>query len=134
MKWTAEQIIKIQRIAFETDVQSLNAKCNVRSTDPVETETEIGDFVVDERNPFDELERNIRNGELRKLIKQLNDPRAERILYLRYGLDGGDYKTLDEIGNMYGVTRERVRQLESKALEKLTKLVKQQGLKYEDFE
>lgn len=126
-KWTVEQILKIQRIIYETDVYSLNTKISD------EDDAEFGEFVIDDRDAFEEFNDKYRNEQLRKLIRELDDPRSEQILCLRFGLYDGVYKTLDDIGKRYNVTRERVRQLESKALKKLIKLIKQKGLKYEDF-
>lgn len=70
--------------------------------------------------------------QLKKAIQDLN-PKERNIISLRYGLEDGIMHTLEEIGKMYGITRERVRQIEIKALEKLknhelVKKVKEQGL------
>ena len=65
---------------------------------------------------------------LRRFEHQLN-PKEKDVLILRYGLDdNGRKKTLDEIGNRYGVSRERIRQIETRAISKLKKLCRNQNL------
>lgn len=84
------------------------------------------DLVPDERaeNPFRELDDKNTVGLLRELIQRL-DPREARILRYRFGLDGGSEKTLEEVGRYFGVTRERIRQLQNAALMKLRKWIEQ---------
>ena len=59
---------------------------------------------------------------LREMVKKL-DPREATILRYRFGLDGGSEKTLEEVGEKFGVTRERVRQIQNIALKKLRKMI-----------
>jgi RNA polymerase primary sigma factor len=84
------------------------------------------DLVPDERaeNPFRELDDKNTTGLLRELIQRL-DQREARILRYRFGLDGGSEKTLEEVGRYFGVTRERIRQLQNAALVKLRKWIEQ---------
>ena len=82
----------------------------------------LGDFVVDESNDTEKIVDNIMLHDL--LMEVLDeafekDPRAKRVLIERFELDGKDRKTLDQLGKELGVTRERVRQIEAKALRKL---------------
>jgi RNA polymerase primary sigma factor len=82
--------------------------------------TELGELVGDEgaRTPFEFLrDRNLRD-ELPELLAIL-DPRERLIIFQRFGLDGARPKTLEEVGNKLGVTRERIRQLQNIALMKL---------------
>jgi len=82
--------------------------------------TEFGDLVGDEdaRTPFEFLrDRNLRD-ELPELLAIL-DPRERLIIFQRFGLDGAQPRTLEEVGNKLGVTRERIRQLQNIALMKL---------------
>ena len=82
--------------------------------------TEFGDLVGDEdaRTPFEFLrDRNLRD-ELPELLAIL-DPRERLIIFQRFGLDGARQRTLEEVGNKLGVTRERIRQLQNIALMKL---------------
>jgi len=80
----------------------------------------IADVVADENatNPFEELREKADVNLIREIIKDL-DPRELSILNQRFGLNGEDSKTLEEVGEQFGVTRERIRQLQNIALQKL---------------
>ena len=82
------------------------------------------EMVEDDRavNPYDELEDKTVTGMLRDMVKHLDD-REATILRYRFGLDGGNEKTLEEVGEKFGVTRERVRQIQNLALRKLRKMI-----------
>ncbi len=82
------------------------------------------EMVEDERavNPYDELEDKTVTGMLQDMVKHL-DEREATILRFRFGLDGGNEKTLEEVGEKFGVTRERVRQIQNIALRKLRKMI-----------
>ena len=96
--------------------------------DPVSLETPIGeeedshlgDFVPDESNmsPEDFTIHEMLKEEIGDVLLTLTE-REEQVLRLRFGLDDGSPKTLEEVGQMFGVTRERIRQIESRALKKL---------------
>ena len=97
------------------------------ATDPVSLETRIGDGesvyadLIEDTNadrPEDETALHFRSSELAAALTRLN-PRMRRVLSLRFGLDGEKPRTLEEVGAGLGVTRERVRQLESRALREL---------------
>ena len=98
------------------------------SQDPVSLETPIGeeddshlgDFIRDERTMGPEEYATIAmlKEELRGVLATLTD-REEKVLRLRFGLDDGQCRTLEEVGQIFGVTRERIRQIEAKALRKL---------------
>src|SRR6266700_3767676 len=82
--------------------------------------TEFGEIVGDEeaQTPFELLrDKNLRN-EVGGLLDVLDD-REKKIIFQRFGLDGGKPKTLEEVGKKFGVTRERIRQLQNIALSKL---------------
>src|SRR5215471_14493658 len=82
--------------------------------------TEFGEIVGDEEamTPFELLrDKNLRN-EVGGLLEVLDD-RERKIIFSRFGLDGGKPKTLEEVGKKFGVTRERIRQLQNIALSKL---------------
>ena len=83
-------------------------------------EVSIGDLIEDQSAPrADEYTAQKDLVEhLEEALKKLT-PREEKVLRLRYGLGGEEVKTLEEIGNMFGVSRERVRQIEQKGLRKL---------------
>jgi RNA polymerase primary sigma factor len=83
-------------------------------------ETTIGEFVVDEKIMAPDQATNLKllKDQLREIIVDLT-PREQKILKMRFGLDDGITHTLEEVGNEFGVTRERIRQIEMKALEKI---------------
>lgn len=109
---SAKRIREIQRIALE----------------PVSFETPIGeeddshliDFIEDKDNesPVEYTTKKLLKEELDSILKDLTD-REERVLRLRYGLDDNRPRTLEEVGKEFGVTRERIRQIEAKAIKKL---------------
>jgi RNA polymerase primary sigma factor len=95
--------------------------------DPVSLETPVGDGEsmyadliedVNSDRPDDTTAIKLRSTELKEALRQLN-PRMRRVLALRFGLDGEQPQTLEEVGTGLGITRERVRQLESRALREL---------------
>ena len=95
--------------------------------DPVSLETPVGDgeslygdLIEDTKSdrPEQETAVNLRQKELARALQSLN-PRMRHVLELRFGLTGSDPKTLEEVGEGLGVTRERVRQLEARALREL---------------
>jgi RNA polymerase primary sigma factor len=95
-----------------------------------EEESEFGHFLTDDSEPLPEeaAEVVLRNEALRKMLGMLS-PRERRVLELRYGLDGEHPRTLDEVGQAFNVTRERVRQIESHTLKKLRALAEAQKLR-----
>ena len=98
------------------------------SQDPVSLETPIeeeddshlGDFIKDERtmSPEEYTEIGMLKEELSEVLLTLTE-REEKVLRLRFGLDDGQCRTLEEVGQIFNVTRERIRQIEAKALRKL---------------
>jgi RNA polymerase primary sigma factor len=82
----------------------------------------FGDFVPgDEPLPDEQVEDSLRNQALKQALAALSE-RERRVIVLRYGLDDSDPKTLEEIGRRLGLTRERVRQIETEALKRLARL------------
>ncbi|MDW7979725.1 MAG: sigma-70 family RNA polymerase sigma factor, partial [Verrucomicrobiales bacterium] len=84
----------------------------------------FSEIVEDEsaKTPYRQLEEKTVTAMLREMIKTL-DPREASILRARFALDGGPVLTLEEIGKKFGVTRERVRQIQNAALRKLRKMI-----------
>lgn len=99
--------------------------------DPISLETPIGekedshlgDFIEDQKtsSPEEEAAATMRREQIYKLLNELTE-REKGVLTLRFGMDDGTPRTLEEVGKYFGVTRERIRQIEGKALKKLRKL------------
>ena len=85
-----------------------------------EEDSHLGDFIEDQkvREPDDEASRRLLREQLRQVLDSLNE-REREVLSMRFGLTDGRIRTLEEVGEAFGVTRERVRQIEVKALRKL---------------
>jgi RNA polymerase primary sigma factor len=94
-----------------------------------EDESEFGQFLKDDAAPApdDEADTALRKEALAKVLLLLS-PRERGVLELRYGLDGKPPRTLDEVGRTYGVTRERIRQIENQSLKRLRGLDESQAL------
>jgi len=106
--------------------------------EPISLETPIGedeesllkDFIEDKQgpHPFKSVFHYLRKEEIKKIFSAIT-PREAEILTMRYGLDGGYPRTLEEVGKIFGITRERVRQIETKAIRKLRHPTKSKTLK-----
>jgi RNA polymerase primary sigma factor len=84
-----------------------------------EEDSRLGDFIEsDGETPEDQVSKSLLREDLESVLDTLS-PRERDVLRLRYGLDDGRMKTLEEIGQIFNVTRERIRQIEAKALRKL---------------
>ena len=85
-----------------------------------EEDSSLGDFVADENAeaPGKAADRAMVAQQINQALKSLT-PREEKVIRLRFGLDDGRPRTLEEVGRDFGVTRERVRQIEAKAIRKL---------------
>ena len=84
-----------------------------------EEDSRLGDFIEsDTENPDQDVAKNLLREDLESVLATLS-PRERDVLRLRYGLDDGRMKTLEDIGQIFEVTRERIRQIEAKALRKL---------------
>jgi RNA polymerase primary sigma factor len=95
-----------------------------------EEDSSLGDFVEDEaaESPFDTAQLSLRREDVEHALNAL--PRREReVIELRYGLLGGEPRTLEEVGRAFGVTRERIRQIENNTLKKLEHLPEAQALR-----
>ncbi len=93
-------------------------------------DSSLGDFVPDEQaeSPFDTTSLSLRREDVELALSALPE-RERRVIQLRYGLDGAQPCTLEEVGDAFGVTRERIRQIENNTLKKLESLPEAQGLK-----
>jgi RNA polymerase primary sigma factor len=95
-----------------------------------EEESELGDFVADERTeePFETATENLQREDIQKALDALPE-RERQVIELRYGLRGHEPLTLEEVGRAFGVTRERIRQIENNTLKKLKHLPEAQRLR-----
>ena len=109
---TPEKVREIQKISLEP----------VSLETPIgeENDSHLGDFIEDEgaMSPDDYAANELLKDELNEVLLELTD-REEKVLRLRFGLDDGRTRTLEEVGKEFNVTRERIRQIEAKALRKL---------------
>jgi RNA polymerase primary sigma factor len=122
LQWTAREVKDILRIA----------QLPVSLEKPIgeEEDSELGDFVEDEaaESPFEMASENLRRENVRKALDAL--PQREReVMEMRYGLKGHQARTLEEVGRAFGVTRERIRQIENNTLKKLECLPEAQRLR-----
>jgi RNA polymerase primary sigma factor len=85
-----------------------------------EGDSDLGDFVEDRTTmpPAEAASRELLKAQLTKVLTELSD-RERRVLLLRFGLEDDRPRTLEEVGKEFNVTRERIRQIEAKALRKL---------------
>jgi len=95
-----------------------------------EDDSKLGDFLEDKESlsPEENAVYQLLKGHVGEFLTSLN-PREQKILRLRFGLEDGKTHTLEEVGQEFGVTRERIRQIEAKALQKLRKHEEAQKLK-----
>ncbi len=95
-----------------------------------EEDSELGDFVEDDsaESPFDSASLQLRRSDIENALSSLPD-RERRVIELRFGLDGAPPCTLEEVGKAFGVTRERIRQIENNTLKRLESLPEAQGLR-----
>ncbi len=112
-----EKVDYVMRI--KQDIASLDASVGREGDDE---DSVLGDFVEDEErdSPEDSAANQILKEQLSEIIATLTD-REQKIIRLRFGIGGGRPHTLEEVGNEFDVTRERIRQIEAKALAKLRK-------------
>jgi RNA polymerase primary sigma factor len=119
---TAREVREIQRLA----------QLPVSLEKPIgeEDDSELGDFVEDDasESPYDLAVENLRRENVRKALDVLPE-REREVLEMRFGLKGHEARTLEEVGRAFGVTRERIRQIENMTLKKLEVLPEAQRLK-----
>ena len=122
LQWTAREVKDILRIA----------QLPISLEKPIgeEEDSELGDFVEDDtaESPFEMASENLRRENVQKALDAL--PQREReVIEMRYGLKGHQARTLEEVGRAFGVTRERIRQIENNTLKKLQCLPEAQRLR-----
>ncbi|MDB6067840.1 MAG: polymerase sigma factor [Pedosphaera sp.] len=122
-----------EELAEELGISAVRVgQMRIAAIRPASLDAPIGDEdsnnfaeVVQDENadtPYEQLEEKTVTNMLQDMVKTL-DPREATILRTRFGLDGGSEKTLEEVGEKFGVTRERVRQIQNIALRKLRKMI-----------
>ena len=120
---TAEQIAQDLKISTNKVNEALSVAPETSSLDtPIgeEDDNPLGSFIVDADapSPVQEAELNILKEQIQDVLADLSD-RERRVISLRFGIDDGYPRTLEEVGTIFNVTRERIRQIEAKALRKL---------------
>ena len=128
MQWTEEQVIKLQQLMYQLNVESLDEL--IRTGDDEDPDSKKLDFLAT-NSVEDTINSKCTKEALQKFINQLR-PRELRVITLRFGLDGTHPKTLQEVANVFGMTRERARQIESKALQHLKHILEKNGIKSSD--
>ncbi len=122
LQWTAREVKDILRIA----------QLPISLEKPIgeEEDSELGDFVEDDaaESPFDTASLTLRREDVQKALDSLPE-RERKVIELRFGLLGHQPFTLEEVGRAFGVTRERIRQIENNTLKRLETLPEAQGLK-----
>ncbi len=122
LQWTAREVKDILRIA----------QLPVSLEKPIgeEEDSELGDFVEDDsaESPFEQASENLRRENVKRALDAL-PPREREVIEMRYGLKGHKARTLEEVGRAFGVTRERIRQIENNTLKKLEGLPEAQRLR-----
>jgi RNA polymerase primary sigma factor len=122
LQWTSREVKDILRIA----------QLPISLEKPIgeEEDSELGDFVEDEASasPFEMAAENLRRENVRRALDALPD-REREVIEMRYGIRGQKARTLEEVGRAFGVTRERIRQIENNTLKKLELLPEAQRLR-----
>ncbi|MEI7674675.1 MAG: RNA polymerase sigma factor RpoD [bacterium] len=123
---TSEEIAKAMEIEVEKVEHIMKIKQDISSLDASikddEEESVLSDFIEDEDtiSPEESATGQLMKEQIKSLLGALTE-REQKILKLRFGLEDGKYHTLEEVGQEFSVTRERIRQIEAKALAKLRK-------------
>ncbi len=122
LRWSASEVQEILRVS----------QMPVSLEKPIgdEDESELGDFVADNAlpEPFEEASEHMQKEGVRRALDALPE-RERQVIELRYGLSGAEPLTLEEVGSAFGVTRERIRQIENNTLKKLQRLPEAQMLR-----
>jgi RNA polymerase primary sigma factor len=121
---TAEEIAEVISGVDPDEVEAIkrSAQTPISLEKPIgdQNEAEFGQYIADEyaASPYDRAVETLANESLRNALEKLSY-RSRRVIELRYGLDGGDPCTLDQIGRTFNITRERIRHIENHSLKQL---------------
>lgn len=128
--WTAKDVEYLQVIA--QDVISLSSI--VGDPEREEPDGELGDFIQDNGPTPEELAviASTRDA-LLQIIETILSPREEKVIRMRYGFETGEYMTLEEVGKVFGLTRERICQVEASAIDKIKKELEKLNIKEGDI-
>lgn len=119
---TFEDLVFAAKVNFMTNTTSLNTLLVGQTGDPADSETELQEMVPDVGpSPQEIVEQDELRKTLQKALQEALSPREYTIIVWRFGLLDGEPKPLSVVANHYGICRERVRQIEAKALNKLRK-------------
>ena len=120
----AEMSETVDRVRHIIKISQDTISIDTSVGDDGEENSTLEDFIEDEKtiSPDRAAARQLLKERMREVINDLH-PREQKILEMRFGLNDGVYHTLEEVGEEFGVTRERIRQIEAKALEKIKKMV-----------
>lgn len=125
----AERLIE-QILYYDNLTQVTSLSAQVKGADK---DTEIGEFIEDmSPGPYEIISQQESAEQLNKLLEKYLTSREMVVIKFRFGFEG-DRMTLEEIGEKYGVTRERIRQIEEKTLKKLRRIFARNNIKMEDF-
>ena len=125
-----EEILNIPSKKIEMLINNIQLPKSLSAIVGEDGDTTLGDFIEDNRQSVEkEITTNDLINEVQKIVNSLENEREKAVLKKRFGLENNQRMTLEEVGKEMGVTRERIRQIESKALKKVRKKAKNSGLK-----
>lgn len=116
----AEMGIEVEKVYHLKKISQETVSIDASVGDDDSDDSTLGDFIVDEdtTKPSDSAGRQLLKEYVQEILRDL-EPREQKILKMRFGLEDGVQHTLEEVGEEFGVTRERIRQIEAKALERI---------------
>jgi len=116
----SEMGIDVEKVHHIMDISQETVSLEAPVGEDDDEASTLSEFIEDERmlTPAQEVERRLLRDQMKEILSDLT-PREQKILKMRFGLDDGITHTLEEVGKEFGVTRERIRQIEAKSFEKI---------------